>query len=100
MPFQKGQSGNPQGRKPGAANLATQTVRDRFAQLLEGYSIEQMQADLEAIKDPKDRLGVILGLAEFVTPKLNRTDLQANIKSGPAVFHIMPASQRPMGLEE
>ncbi|MGI4735048.1 MAG: hypothetical protein ACRYG7_07710 [Janthinobacterium lividum] len=95
MGFEKGKSGNPAGRKPGTTNAATHAVGDRFAQLLDGYSLEEMRTDLKAIKDPKDRLHIIIGLAEFVTPKLNRTDLQASIKTAPSVFHIMPASQRP-----
>jgi len=75
MAFEKGISGNPHGRKPGTANKATQTVRDKFAQLLDGYSLEQMQADLLAIDSPKERLSILAGLAEFVTPKLSRTAL-------------------------
>ena len=76
MSFTKGQSGNPTGRPPGIANRATQTVRDKFAQLLDGYDVQQLRADLNAIENPKDRLSILLGLAEFVTPKLQRTSLQ------------------------
>lgn len=95
MAFEKGTSGNPTGRKAGTANRATQTVRDKFIQLLDGYSIEQMQADLLAIESPKERLTLLASLAEFVTPKLSRTAVTATVASGPAVFHLVPASQMP-----
>ncbi|MEJ7662964.1 MAG: hypothetical protein WKG07_27125 [Hymenobacter sp.] len=36
-----------------------------------------MQADLTAIENPKDRLSIRAGLAEFITPKLARTSLAA-----------------------
>ena len=85
MAFEKGISGNPHGRKPGAANKATQTVRDKFAQLLDGYSLEQMQADLLAIDSPKERLSILAGLAEFVTPKLSRTALSNDAEPMPNV---------------
>ena len=85
MAFEKGISGNPHGRKPGTANKATQTVRDKFAQLLDGYSLEQMQADLLAIDSPKERLSILAGLAEFVTPKLSRTALSNDAEPMPNV---------------
>ena len=85
MAFEKGISGNPHGRKPGIANKATQTVRDKFAQLLDGYSLEQMQADLLAIDSPKERLSILAGLAEFVTPKLSRTALSNDAEPMPNV---------------
>jgi hypothetical protein len=95
MAFDKGTSGNPNGRKPGTANKTTQSVREKFAQLLDGYEVEQLRADLMAIQNPKDRLSILLGLAEFVTPKLARTVVTATVDSSPAVFHILPASQHP-----
>ena len=85
MAFEKGISGNPFGRKPGTANKATQTVRGKFAQLLDGYSLEQMQADLLAIASPKERLSILAGLAEFVTPKLSRTALSNDAEPMPNV---------------
>jgi len=69
MKFKKGVSGNPAGRPPGGTHAAARAVRARFAQLLEVYSPEQMKADLEAITDPKERLGIMLGLASFCHPQ-------------------------------
>jgi hypothetical protein len=85
MAFEKGTSGNPHGRKPGTANKTTQTIRDKFAQLLDGYSLEQMRADLLAIDSPKERLIILAGLAEFVTSKLSRTALSTDVEPMPTV---------------
>lgn len=82
MTFIKGQSGNPTGRTPGTTNKATQTVRDKFAQLLDGYDVQQLRDNLNAIENPKDRFAILLGLAEFVTPKLSRTALTADGGTG------------------
>ncbi|WP_426060621.1 DUF5681 domain-containing protein [Hymenobacter sp. B1770] len=85
MAFKKGISGNPNGRKPGTANKTTQTIRDKFAELLACYSLEQMKADLLAIESPKERLSILAGLAEFVTPKLSRTALSNDAETMPSV---------------
>ena len=55
-----------------------QTVRDKFAQLLDGYDVQQLRADLDAIENPKDQLSILLGLAEFITLKLQRMALAAD----------------------
>lgn len=73
--------GNP-GKPKGAVNHVTQDVRDKFRQLLEGIGVAQLQEDLQAIENPKDRLQIIIGLAEFIIPKLARTALTAEDPNG------------------
>ena len=68
--FQKGNAGKPKGAK----NKVTQNIRDKFEQLLEGVSVEKMVEDLNQLR-PNDRLNIIMGLAEYIVPKLARTSL-------------------------
>lgn len=66
--------GNP-GKPKGAKNKVTQNIRDKFEQLLDGVGIDQMVADLKSIEKPEARLNIIMGLAEYIVPKLARTNV-------------------------
>jgi hypothetical protein len=63
----------PVGRRKGSSNKVTTEVREKFQQLVDSYSIEQMKADLMEL-EPVERLKIISGLLDFFIPKLNRTD--------------------------
>jgi hypothetical protein len=69
--FTKGNPGKPKGTK----NKVTQSIRDKFEQLLDGVGVEQMVADLQSIERPTERLNIIMGLAEYLVPKLARTNI-------------------------
>lgn len=76
MSFQKGQSGNPAGRKKGTPNTATKKAREAFAALADG-NVERVQGWLNQVaeKDPATAMRLFLDLAEFSVPKLQRTEL-------------------------
>jgi len=61
------------GRPKGSKNKATGVVREKFQQLVDSYSLEQMKLDLMEL-DPGERLRIMAGLLDFFIPKLNRTD--------------------------
>jgi len=61
------------GRPKGSRNRAGSEVKDRFQQLVDSYSLEQMKIDLMEL-EPGERLRVMTGLLDFFIPKLNRTD--------------------------
>jgi hypothetical protein len=63
----------PPGRPKGAKNKTTKEVKERFQQLVDSYSLEQMKIDLMEL-EPGERLRIITGLLDFFIPKLNRTD--------------------------
>lgn len=63
------------GRVKGTPNKVTAPIREKFQQLLDGYGIDKMLKDLESLK-PKERLDIVSGLAEFVIPKLARTEVK------------------------
>ena len=69
--FLPGYSSN--GRPKGSKNKATSAVREKFQQLVDSYSLEQMKIDLMEL-DPGERLRIMSGLLDFFIPKLNRTD--------------------------
>lgn len=82
MPFKKGQSGNPAGKKPGP-NKATVEFRETVRLLLEdnrekvGIWLKQVAEGLPAheIKpNPAKALDCLAGLAEYASPKLARTE--------------------------
>lgn len=73
--FKKGQSGNPAGRPVGSKNRASVELRKGF-ELLAQHNIYEVQGWLDAVAqdDPAKALTIYLQLAEFVTPKLARTE--------------------------
>lgn len=68
------------GRVKGTPNKVTAPIREKFEQLLDEYGIDQMVKDLRALS-PKDRMTIISGLAEYIVPKLARTEIQAAVET-------------------
>ena len=73
MPFEKGKSGNPNGRQAGVANKATTKFKEALNTLLESAADEMVEW-LAEIENPKERFAVIKDLAEYIHPKLARTE--------------------------
>lgn len=74
MPFVKGQSGNPKGRKKGTPNKATQQRQAA----VEASGITPLEYMLAVMRnpdeDPTERLRAAISAAEFVHPKLARIE--------------------------
>lgn len=69
--FQKGHE-KKGGRKKGTPNKATTKIKEVFAQIVED-NLETLKNDIAAL-DPKDRVWVILTLAEYIVPKMARME--------------------------
>ena len=67
MPFKKGQSGNPIGRKLGASNIVTRELRERVKELVESR-FDDLARNLDQL-EPKEQIVVLIKLMEFVLPK-------------------------------
>lgn len=67
------------GRTKGVGNKDIAPLREKFQQLLDGYSIEEMRKDLKEL-DGNERLKIVIGLAEFVVPKLQRSDISGSLE--------------------
>ena len=76
MAFEKGQSGNPEGRKKGSQNKYTKQTKEAFGMLLAG-NLDNLSAWLEAVaaEDPKEALKIIMALSERFVPKLSQQAL-------------------------
>jgi hypothetical protein len=75
MPPPKGKSNNPLGRNKGVPNKITMEIKEAFKNLIE-QNTPNMIAWMQEIadKDPAKALSLCADLAEFVVPKLARTD--------------------------
>ena len=66
------------GRKAGTPNKATKDIRDAFSLLIEN-NIDTLQEDLNGL-EPKQRVKLLLDMAQFVVPKLRNVDLKTDEK--------------------
>ncbi len=73
MPFEKGKSGNPNG-KPKGPNKTTKEIREAYQSFVES-NIPEFQTWLANIEDPAKRFDIIVKLSEYFVPKLNRTEV-------------------------
>jgi len=73
MPFEKGQSGNPNGRPKGTPNKVTGDIKQVLADVLNGISPEQILKDLNSLK-PYERLKMIDSLASYVIPRAKEAE--------------------------
>lgn len=64
------------GRRRGAKNAVTKDVRAGFKALVEG-SVAELQGWLKRVarRDPARALQIVAGMAEYIVPKLSRTEL-------------------------
>jgi hypothetical protein len=82
MPYEKGNSGNPTGRRKGTLNKATAQAREVIAHALVGTDADMLRAKLAALEG-KDFIDAYVKLAEFITPKMQRTTLPTEQETGP-----------------
>jgi len=82
----KGTINNPKGRGKGVLNKDMKPIREKFDQLLSSYTVEAMIEDLKTL-EANDRLKIVIGLAEFIVPKLQRTTVDSD--SGELIIKLI-----------
>lgn len=88
MPFEKGQSGNPAGRKAGTPNTINRDLRERISDLLESR-FDQVAADLDSL-EPKERLNAWLKMSEFILPKQRELGGTLKLKKQEVYLYVLP----------
>ena len=63
---------NNSGRPKGSVNKSSNEIRDTFQNLLNN-NLEKIQDDLNEL-EPKDRIQMLLSLANYILPKLRSTE--------------------------
>ena len=87
MPFEKGN--NLAGSRKGIPNKTTAEIRNAFQLLLEN-NLDNMKVWLSdvAAEDPERALEIMLKMAEYIVPKLSRTEVKADITDKSIVINL------------
>jgi hypothetical protein len=87
MPFEKGN--NLAGSRKGIPNKTTAEIRNAFQLLLED-NLDNMKVWLSdvASEDPERALEIMLKMAEYIVPKLSRTEVKADITDKSIVINL------------
>ncbi len=81
MAFEKGISGNPDGRPRGAVNRTSSQLREMIAGFLE-TNFDRVQADFLELK-PRDRVKLYCDLLQYGLPRLQAVQLETDIERLP-----------------
>lgn len=86
MAFEKGKSGNALGKPKGTKNKASINLREAITSFLE-EGFEKVVKDFEKLS-PKDRCKLYIDLLQYSLPKLQSTNLNAEINPSESISNI------------
>ena len=89
MAFEKGNT--LAGSRKGIPNKATKEIRDAFEMLLHD-NLDNMKVWLSDVgaEDPERALNIMVKMAEFIVPKLQRTELKAEVTDKSVTINLLP----------
>lgn len=87
MPFEKGNQ--LAGSRKGVPNKTTAEIRNAFQLLIED-NLDNMKVWLSDVaqEDPERALEIMLKMAEYIVPKLSRTEVKADITDKSIVINL------------
>jgi len=74
MPFEKGQSGNPDGRPKGAKDKVNSKIREMVWQFLDD-NIEDIQQNYDQL-EPKEKLQFFEKLLNYALPRMQASEIE------------------------
>lgn len=77
MPFEKGKSGNPNGRPVGAINKSTAKFKELGAAMM-NEDIDRLKSEMAKLEG-KDYVDAYCKLIEFFAPKLSRQEVKSEV---------------------
>ena len=89
MPFAKGNQ--LAGSRKGVPNKATHEIRQAFEMLMTD-NLDNMKIWLSDVanEDPERALNIMIKMAEFIVPKLQRTEVKAEVTDKSVTINLMP----------
>jgi Family of unknown function (DUF5681) len=90
--FKPGQSGNPNGRKPGALNKKTIESVNRAQKMIEAIENDPKFKTMLEDMSVKEMRQMYMELLEYVTPKLSRVE-NDNSNAEPLVIRVLHSAE-------
>jgi hypothetical protein len=89
MPFAKGNQ--LAGSRKGVPNKATHEIRQAFEMLMTD-NLDNMKIWLSDVanEDPERALNIMIKMAEFIVPKLQRTEVKAEVTDKSVTINLIP----------
>ena len=89
MPFAKGNQ--LAGSRKGVPNKATHEIRQAFEMLMTD-NLDNMNIWLSDVanEDPERALNIMIKMAEFIVPKLQRTEVKAEVTDKSVTINLIP----------